>query len=862
MPVRPDTSRTRRASRFRPAPRAGGALLFLGALGALAGPLAGQQDASGSSAQQAASQAAGSTQESPAPIPLDRAPRRLEQDMERIQRIEVEARREGGNERARADLDELLGSVNAVLDNLDSRQLDALNSAELTNYRSSLEREERRIAERTEKLQRRFAQLESDQQSLNRIRREWALTRESLRLDTLVAPSFEAGIERVLQAADSTEADLDSLVLLLLNAGEELASSGSRVGAALESISDMEELNRRMLLVRDAPPLWNPAALLAENRPWFGPAGQTAANEITVFGASLKADRARVLLHGLLFGLVLLLLLWLRGSSLDWPDDQRLEKTQQLLSRPYAAAALTGLLATNWIYPHASFLIFDLVLILTLIPVGRLLPPLVAPDRRALVYALMALFLLSRLTTLLPEESLAHRLALLGLAIGAALWAVVQNARMKASDGHLIQGRLRGPYTLAVRIGLGLALFSALCNVAGWVELAELIIQGLIPSAYTAIVVALGAMVLIAIVQGLALTRQLNRSRAFSENRDRVVAVSTLMIRFVAVLVWLQAMFTWFGADRVVLSRVRQLLTHEFSIGAVSISIGSVLLFGLILWLATWIGRIVRTLLRDDVLSRMSVSTGQADAWATLAQWAILVVGILFAAASAGIAGGQLAVLAGALGVGIGFGLQNIVNNFVSGFILIFEQPIKVGDKIEISSLSLLGEVRRIGIRSSTIRTFEGADVVVPNSNLIQSEVINWTLSDSKRRFQVDVGVKYGTDPQRVIDLLLEVAREHERVLKYPEPTALFMGFGDSALNFRLNMWSATFDEFFQLRSDMAVRINDMLKAEGIEIPFPQRDLHLRSIAPEARQGDGPVGEAGPDHAEPADSSMAPASED
>ncbi|MEJ2547995.1 MAG: mechanosensitive ion channel [Gemmatimonadota bacterium] len=257
-------------------------------------------------------------------------------------------------------------------------------------------------------------------------------------------------------------------------------------------------------------------------------------------------------------------------------------------------------------------------------------------------------------------------------------------------------------------------------------------------------------------------------------------------------------------------------------------------MFILIIWLATWVGRIIRTFLSSDLLPRMSVAPGQADAWATLAQWAILVGGILFAAASAGIGGSQLAVLAGALGVGIGFGLQNIVNNFVSGFILIFEQPIKVGDKIEISSLGLLGEVRRIGIRSSSIHTFDGADVVVPNSNLIQSELVNWTLSDSKRRFQVEVGVKYGTDPQRVIDLLLEVAAEHPKVLKYPTPTALFMGFGDSSLNFKLNIWSATFEDFFGLRSEVNVLVNDRLKAEGIEIPFPQRDLHLRSVDAEA----------------------------
>jgi len=337
--------------------------------------------------------------------------------------------------------------------------------------------------------------------------------------------------------------------------------------------------------------------------------------------------------------------------------------------------------------------------------------------------------------------------------------------------------------------------------------------------------------------RGIAESPLLNRLNAFHDNRERVLVLVTGLIKVVAVLVWVWGALSWFGADRDVLSGIESFLTKKFPIGAVDVSIGGILLFVIILWLATWVSRIVRVVLRDDVLAGLSIPLGQADAWATLAQWGILVIGILFAAASAGVGGSQLAVLAGALGVGIGFGLQNIVNNFVSGFILIFEQPIKVGDKIEISSLNLLGDVRRIGVRSSTIHTLDGADVVVPNSNLVQSEVINWTLSDTRRRFTVDIGVKYGTDPQRVIDLLLEVANGHPRVMNHPAPAAVFMGFGDSSLNFSLRSWAATFDDSILVRSEVNVAVNNALKAAGIEIPFPQRDLHLRSVAPEAREG-------------------------
>ena len=208
--------------------------------------------------------------------------------------------------------------------------------------------------------------------------------------------------------------------------------------------------------------------------------------------------------------------------------------------------------------------------------------------------------------------------------------------------------------------------------------------------------------------------------------------------------------------------------------------------------------------------------------------------GFFAAIAAAGMDLGRFTILAGALGVGIGFGLQNVVNNFVSGLILLFERPIKTGDTIEVGDL--IGDVRTIGIRSSTVRTWQGAEVIVPNADLISGQVINWTLSDRNRRIDVDVGVKYGTDPEQVLELLLGVARADDRILDLPEPSALFLGFGDSSLNFRLRGWTARYEEWIRIHSDLNVAVNRALADAEIEIPFPQRDLHLRSVNEELRR--------------------------
>jgi small-conductance mechanosensitive channel len=798
--------------------------------------------------------------EPPAPITLERVPGRLEQDIERLNKIHRDVARAADYSEARLELDGILVGVRAILDNFEQVALQDLQSSDIDNFRDSIEREQRRLNARSNSLQRRFLELEADQRDLRRIEAEWVLTRDSLGLDSLEAPAFNSGIERILAAADSATIALDSLLLVLLEAGEEIATTGSRIDSALGQLQVVEATHRKQLLYRDAPPLWRPVAVLGDSRPLFGDVWSYVVSDMRAFSSSLNADRDRLLIHLLLFFLVLAVFLRLRTGSQSWPDTPDLQTARYVLSKPFAAAALTALLATSWIYPHASFFLVDAMLVLSMVPVALLLPPLILESRTGVVFWLLALFLGSRLATFLPPGTLVHRLAILGLGVGATVWALSLVRDPESDQWTWVKDGWRRLMNLGLRVAIGIAGVSVLLNVAGWVNLAELLIQGLIPSAYLAIVVALTATVLTGVTRAIASSGLLGRSRAFRANERAVIRLVTRFIRLGALIIWVWGTLGWFGSDRELFAWFGSAITHEFAIGAIQISIGNVMLFLLILWLANWVGRIVRTVLRDDILAGLSIPPGQADAWSTLAQWAILLIGILFAAASAGIGGGQMAVLAGALGVGIGFGLQNIVNNFVSGFILIFEQPIKVGDKIEISSLSLMGEVRRIGIRSSIIRTFAGADVVVPNSNLIQSEVINWTLSDTKRRVEVLVGVKYGTDPQRVADLLLSVAGENPRVLTWPEPVALFAGFGDSSLDFILRIWSATFEESIRLRSEVNMAVNEALREAGIEIPFPQRDLHFRSVAPGVAAGLA-AGDSIPGRPNPA-SGQAPATPD
>jgi small-conductance mechanosensitive channel len=187
----------------------------------------------------------------------------------------------------------------------------------------------------------------------------------------------------------------------------------------------------------------------------------------------------------------------------------------------------------------------------------------------------------------------------------------------------------------------------------------------------------------------------------------------------------------------------------------------------------------------------------------------------------------RITILAGALGVGVGIGLQNVVANFVAGLTLLLERRIHVGDAIETGDLQ--GEVREIGFRSSTIRTWVGAEVIVPNGRLTSERVTNWTLTDRKRRVDLKLGVAYASDPARALSALCEAAKTYPKALAEPAALALCTGFRDSALNFELRVWTANSEDSDVVLSELAVAVHAALAAAKIEIAFPQRDIHIHN---------------------------------
>jgi potassium-dependent mechanosensitive channel len=387
----------------------------------------------------------------------------------------------------------------------------------------------------------------------------------------------------------------------------------------------------------------------------------------------------------------------------------------------------------------------------------------------------------------------------------------------------------------AIRLALVVLIISLGCNIGGYFGLSRVLGEATILSCYAAIILYTTVRILTSLVWLAFRTKRVQRLisvRLHGEMMSRGVGRFFVLV---ATAVWLIATLELFTIRHQVFESVSSALKISISLGKVSFSVGDVLAFALILIGGYLLASLLRFMLREEVLSRIPLQRGLPNAISTLAHYLVLLLVFLLALAGAGVDLSRFALLTGAFGVGIGFGLQNVVNNFVSGLILLFERYINVGDIIEMGELS--GEITRIGIRSSTVRTFQGAELLVPNGNLVSNQVTNWTLSDLRRRIDLPVGVAYGTDPEKVLELLLSVARSHSEVLRDPEPAAVFQGFGDSSLNFELRFWAPKFQTHLQLKNEVAIGIVKALNEAGIEIPFPQRDLHIKEAEFQVQEG-------------------------
>jgi len=282
----------------------------------------------------------------------------------------------------------------------------------------------------------------------------------------------------------------------------------------------------------------------------------------------------------------------------------------------------------------------------------------------------------------------------------------------------------------------------------------------------------------------------------------------------------------WGGGGPVILEFFKK-LNSPFAIGNLRFQLTGFVYASLILLTTHGVSRIWRYVFKNKILASTDLESGLQESITTITVYILWILGILIALHVFGLNTTSLAVAFGALGIGLGFGLQNIFNNFISGVILLFERPIQVGDAIEINGT--WASVKKINVRSTVVQTWDNASLIIPNSEFISKQVTNWSFKDMRLRLNINVGIAYGSDIELARASLLEVAENTPRVLKYPKPDVLFTDFGDSALIFRLRVWTVI-DHMLTVGTAIRFEIDRLFRERGIVIAFPQQDIHIKTV--------------------------------
>lgn len=685
-------------------------------------------------------------------------------------------------------------------------------------------------------LQARSAAIEADLARAREIGELWKLTQASADEQDLPA-ALRNTINDALNAAATARAAVTRRRDAVLTLQTEVTGIKLDIREAQVPIREAIAKHRRNALLPGQPPIWKVSLHPA---PGAGDLAQRIRERSADQRMSIRSyadeEHGRLLFHAVLFVVALVVLSVVsRWAARQAIDDGSLQAAARLLGRPLAAAVLLSTLLAGWIHPAAPKAWYDLLGVLQLIALLRLLPRMLPKGLGPGIYLIVILFILKHTLALVPEDLLLYRGVLLGLSavsLGSLLWL---SRRLSAAKdvAHPIWHRA---IIRACWIGAALTAAAFLANVVGSVALADTLTDGLLNSVFTALMVWVGAV----LVQGAeAVILRTNAARRLNMVRSsaaRIRLVTGKLVRVAAIALWAWFTLAGFRILEPIANVAARLAEVKIGFGDFKFSPMTILTVAIAAWLIFKLSRFVRFVLETDVMPRVELPRGVPTTISRITTYIILTIGFFFLVGLLGLDLGNVALIAGALSVGIGFGLQNVVNNFVSGLILLFERPIKEGDIVELAAVS--GVVGKIGMRASIVRTWQGADVIVPNATFISSEIVNWTFRDESRRIDIPVGVAYGTDPERVIDLLREVARRHPEVLPDPQPSVLFVRFGESSLDFELRAWAGA--DYLRVGSELRVAVNRALNDAGIEIPFPQRDLHLKTGFPEGVDLDNP----------------------
>ena len=709
---------------------------------------------------------------------------------------------------------------------------------EMNNSASEWNTYEKLVMEWRELVDSRIILLEQDLSTLNMINEVWKLTLKEAK-NAKAPPTVISNANEMLKNTKEEKLLFTRLQNEMLKRQNKLSKMTLSINEVINSLKELKEEKQSDYFAQDSSPIWeagdstlSPATI----KEHFENTSRENIQGLKLFFDSYKRI---VYFHFFLFLLIWVAFYFLGKQAIIQSEDENnfeLEQAKTAVSRHEISALVISLFLSIWLYPDLNSIISDIIQFIYIIIAIIFFPVFIDKKLRPVLYAILALFFFDQMQIFFPVEMIFTRLVLFIKSL-LAVWVL---SKLIDEKGIAAREMNRTKLGLVLKLLYVFFIFLALSilgNIFGFLSLAVLLSNAVVNSIITLIIVMLVVTMVNRAIIILLRSKFIRKSNYINNNWQLVEKWMRTAVVVVSLLLWLKVLALQLNLFDPIYNWFIELRQISWEVGKHSnptiIELGSIIDFFFVLILTFLIYQIIKTLLEEELFPRVKLPRGVPGAISMIVGYVIVAYGIFLSLVAAGIDLSEFGLMAGALGVGIGFGLQNIVANFIAGLILAFERPIQVGDTIEAGTV--MGDVKHIGVRATTIRTFDGSEVMVPNGNMIANDVINWTLSDRKKRRDIFVSVAYGSNPHKVLEVIKKVGEDNPNVLQIPAPWALFEGFGDSSLNFRLRIWTAM-DVGLTTKSEVAMSIYDALNEAGIEIPFPQQDLHVKSFDPSIQE--------------------------
>src|SRR6266536_2652002 len=753
----------------------------------------------------------------PAPIPLPEVAADAEAASSRLRDILAELSPDPIAEEVAEQLPVLTREIDARL--RETRKIAAQRASLeiLVGLEAEWRRLRRNLSDWTRDLTNRATWLEHQIAELDELEKTWEQTLDAAKSSNAppeVLRRIEAVIAQIGQVREAVKKQR-ARVLTLQN---RVAGQEARTADALTLIRQAREDVLNRLLVKDSPAIWStevrshaPQDVLEET--WTSLSTQWATLSVYV-----ERQPIRFFLHVAIFISLAAGLYWTRRRVRHrMAEETDSAGTSFVFEMPIASALILSFLCSRWIYPQVPRLLWAMLGAVALIPSVIFFRWLLERDLYPTLYALVVLYFIDQLRTVVAAVQFLPRLLFLVEMLAGMLfpiWLVRSMGRQRHWTPET--EHLRKTIKVAAYAALLVSALAFMSNILGYVTLANLLGNALLSSAYLALILyavieVLDGLVIIALrLDPLSLFSVVRRHGPLLRHRLRQG------LQWLAIFLWVLFVLERLLLREPLLAAIRRVLTAELAVGSLRMSPGDALAFVITVWAAFLMSRFVRFLLDEDVYPRIHLRRGLPYAISTMLHYVILLIGFFAGLAALGVDMTKVTILAGAFSVGVGFGLQNIFNNFVSGLILLFERPINIGDVVQIEDAS--GVVERIGIRASIIRTTNGSEIIMPNGKLISERLINWTLSSRQHGIELAIAVAQGTDPRRAIALLEQTAARHPLVTGDPPPQALVVKLGADSLGLELRAWTDHSERWMQIRSELAIAISSALATEKIDI--------------------------------------------